>query len=93
MRVFKKALTIVPVIALCFAVFVAADCIRLNNSETGTKPFVTLEEREENDRLIYDGIGYSVEYYLSPKADDAAQSFYGAEFRLFDKIIVWAWVV
>lgn len=48
---------IVIYISLCFA-----DCIRLKNSDMGTKPLIVISENENNNYYKYYGLGYSVEY-------------------------------
>ena len=43
----------------------------------------------------YTGLGYSIKYYKDKQVDingNIEESGYGAEFRLFDKILIWAWV-
>ena len=46
----------------------------------------------------YTGLGYSVKYYrdkqklINEDTVEIIKRGYGAEFRLFDKILIWAWI-
>lgn len=99
MKTIKLLLLTVLILAVVFAIFVAADCVRLNQSPRGTKPLITVGEEITENRVIYHGLGYSIHYYVdmsgTTEVDGAAlaqQLGYGAEFRLFDKIMLWAWI-
>lgn len=99
MKIMKKILIAVMILCVICVGYVTADCVRLRNSKTGTKPIVTVDTYENENRRIYTGIGYSVEYYRNPvircgnaEKEEPNGSYYGAEFRLFDKILIWAWV-
>lgn len=84
----KKAIAAVILVLAVYVGFVSLDCIRLRSAVAGTKPFLTISAEEGRDRLAYRGLGYSVEYYVSAGENGG----YGAEFRLFDRIPVWAWI-
>lgn len=86
---FKAVLIATAALIIFCAVYITADCIRLNNSEPGTKPLITTGMIKTDTRTEYSGLGYTVEYYNSDNTD---KPYYGGEFRLFDKILVWAWV-
>lgn len=67
------------------------------NSRLYEKPFITINMEEYENGNKYIGLGYSVKYYrktqkiVNDGIDVLAESGYGAEFRLFDKILIWAW--
>lgn len=86
----KAILIAIAVIIVVHAGFVTADCIRLESSEPGTKPLIITGMIKTDTRTEYSGLGYTVEYYSN--GCNAEKPYYGAEFRLFDKILVWAWV-
>lgn len=96
-KVIKNILILILAFILCFVLYISIDCIRLRNSSTGTKPFITVSSQVTESRIIYKGLGYRVEYYvdsLVTQKDDikmVEQKGYGAEFRLFDKLLIWAW--
>ena len=95
-KILKKILIIFGILLLLFCSYVTADCIRLRNAKSGTKPFVTISLAEYENGDKYTGIGYSIKYYKDKYTDangNNVESGYGAEFRLFDKILIWAWVV
>lgn len=84
----KKVLTTVAIILAVYFSFLSFDCIRLKTADGETIPLITLNVSETENRTEYVGLGYSVEYYK----DNSNGSIYGAEFRLFDKIMIWAWI-
>lgn len=95
----KKAVIIILIIIVCFCIYITMDCIRLKNSEFGTEPLISIKEPEiicENNCVTkYTGMGYTVRYLNNIVTEGekvVITSGYGAEFWLFDKILVWAWV-
>lgn len=92
----------IGLILICLIVlyisYVSIDCIRLRNSKIGTKPFITISEKNIGNRITYNGVGYLITYYkdtnVSAGKDGVSieQLGYGVEFRLFNKILIWAWV-
>lgn len=91
----KIIITVLSVLIGVYSLFVATDCIRLRYAESGTKPIITVSLAEYENGNKYTGLGYSVKYYADRYTDEngvAVESNYGAEFRLFDKILVWAWI-
>lgn len=96
----KKAVWIVALLlVVSWICYLTVDCIRLNHSVPGTKPLITIGEKVEDHEIIYDGLGYRIDYYvdIEPEADaewtaHIEQYGYGAEFWLFGKILLWAWV-
>lgn len=85
----KKFLSATLVIVCLYAAFVTADCIKLRYSESFTEPFVTVNSAESKNSVEYSGLGYSVKYYTD---NGETADCYGAEFRLFGKILIWAWI-
>ena len=91
----KKLLIVLGVFLFIYISFVTLDCIRLRNAKSGTKPIITTNMAEYENGNKYFGLGYSVKYYTDRSEDINGNILvrgYGAEFRLFDKILVWAWV-
>ena len=70
----------------------------MKNAKRGTKPLITISEYETDSRTGYKGLGYTIEYYVDKDEQKEGDMTYinvygyGAEFRLFDKIMVWAWI-
>lgn len=94
-KTLKRILIVMGVILITYVSFVTVDCIRLRNAKSGTKPFITTSLAEYKNGNKYTGLGYSVKYYKDRYEDmngNIVESGYGAEFRLFDKILIWAWV-
>lgn len=82
-------------IVIMYTIFIVIDCIRLRNAKSETKPFITVSLAEYENGNKYTGLGYSVKYYKDRLKDtngNIVESGCGAEFRLFDKILIWAWV-
>lgn len=91
----KKILIVIIMLFIMYFLFVTIDCIRLRNAINGTKPLITISLVEYENGNKYIGLGYSVKYYNDKHEDTNGtieKSAYGAEFRLFDKILIWAWV-
>ena len=95
----KRVLIIIGILLIIYITYVTIDCIRLRNAVSETAPFITLSISEYENGNKYTGLGYSVKHYRDRQkivnADDTVtiiERGYGAEFRLFDKILVWAWV-
>ena len=91
----KKILITIIALLVLYAAFVTVDCIRLKNSATDTKPIITLSEPDYDRGTKYLGMGYTIAYYKDPGIDENGNTTYracGAEFRLFDKILIWAWI-
>lgn len=96
----RKILLLTAILLLVLTVFyITADCIRLRHSKLGTKPLITVSEHVAEGRHTFSGIGYSVHYYINTGDTQVVNGIsyieqlgYGAEFRLFDSILLWAWV-
>lgn len=97
-KILKQILIALGIVLICYISFVTVDCIRLKNSKRGTKPLITISEYETDSRTGYKGLGYTIEYYVDKEEQKEGDMTYinvygyGAEFRLFDKIMVWAWI-
>ena len=93
----KKVIKIVGIVLACFiliwCLYVTVDCIRIRTIKYGPSPLVTLESIEEDTKLYYKGLGYSVTYQVETEReyDLVLIKVYGGEFRLFDKILIWSW--
>ncbi len=90
----KKVLIAIVTLLIMYFLFVTIDCIKLRNAPNGTKPIITISLAEYQNGNKYIGLGYSVKYYNDRHEDtngNIVESGYGAEFRLFDKILIWAW--
>lgn len=91
----KKVLMVIVTLLVVYFSFVTIDCIRLKNAKIGTKPLITVSLAEYENGNKYTGLGYSVKYYKDRQEDtngNIVEGGYGAEFRLFNKILIWAWV-
>jgi len=94
----KKVLITIGIIILCFTCYITIDCIKLRNSKIGTKPLITLDYNITKNGYRFTGLGYTIDYYID---ETITQEYdvtlvgingYGAEFRLFGKILICAWV-
>ena len=103
MKKFLKALLItISSLILLYGVFVGIDCVRLYNVDESEKPLITIKETRTEDSYKYEGLGYTVTYKYDPEkaniSEEGTQNaypglyVYSAEFRLFDKIMLWAWI-
>ena len=94
----KKVLKIMGIavlsVILIWCLYVTIDAIRLRTMKLGPRPLVTLDSIEEETKIYYKGLGYSITYQVETERDYDMVNIrvYGAEFRLFDKILIWAWV-
>lgn len=63
-------------------------------NKLGLKPLITLERMEEDTKLYYKGLGYSITYHVETEQDYDLMliSINGAEFRLFDRILICTWL-
>ena len=98
----KKKLKIVSVVVAVIITlsiaFLGVDVIRLSKPENkGEKPIITLDESYNERNITYKGLGYTVTYLVDSKIDpenDTIITHYisSAEVKLFDKVIVGAWI-
>lgn len=87
-NIVKRILSVFAIIVVIWIAFIVLDCGRLKNSKTiENKPLITINSSYTDNRQRYDGLGYSIAYYIN---DD--NSIYGSEFRLFNKLLIWGWV-
>lgn len=96
MKIIKKVILIVIII---FVIFIVEESIRIRNyydkSSRLAMPLIVFssETNTECTRGKCTSLGYSVTYYYNPtfhSQDCVTMETYGAEFRLFDKILIWA---
>ena len=82
-------------IFLLGATDITVDCFPLKEAKMGTKPLITMGVEEANNKIVYEGIGYSVETGNDITINETTyieQLGYGAEFPLFDEIVIWVWI-
>lgn len=101
MKAVKIIAVVLAVLLAGYAIFVAADSVRLRKASLSgsgtppTKPLVTVSQdtrtEQGSDRLTYTGLGYAVTYETSAR-EDGTTHVDGAEFRLFGRILLWAWI-
>lgn len=85
---------------LLYGVFVGVDCVRLYNADVSELPIIiTQPTKIQDDEVKYTGLGYTVIYKtkaeIPTEENESKNAIYdicGAEFRLFDKILLWAWI-
>lgn len=102
-KVIKIILISLGIFVLVLGIYIVVDCIRLKNAKFDTRPLITLNEEvkdyktnTDNSYIKYTGIGYTIKYryYYDKLSTDAVilRNGYGAEFKLLDKILIWAWI-
>lgn len=98
MKKYKIAILVLLAVFVLYAAFVTVDCVRLRNG-AGLKPIITVAEEITDTRTTYTGLGYTICYYtdIGDITEENGMTYieqlgYGAEFRLFGSILVWAWV-
>ncbi len=99
-RVLKDVLIGTAIIAVIWLAFITIDSIRLRNAKYYTYPLINLKQEANLERVTYTGLGYTISYIQNkqiiyePGSDNVATSIgaVGAEFKLFGKILVWAYV-
>ncbi len=85
---------------LIYGLFVGIDCVRLYNADESKPPIIITEPTKiQGDKVKYTGLGYTVTYRTKAEgpteetgSSNANYDVCGAEFRLFDKILLWAWI-
>ncbi len=104
MKKFIRALIItISSAILLYGAYVCVDCVRLSRVGTSDKPLITINEIRGEDYWKCEGLGYTVTYKFDPEKAVASgeegeenaypgSHIYGAEFKLFDKILLWAWI-
>ena len=99
-RILKNILISLLIVIILWGILVIVDCIRLRNSEYYTYPLINLKQDVTKDDVTYTGLGYTIKYIqekdiqYTPGSDAILTSIgaKGAEFRLFGKILVWAYI-
>ena len=99
-KIFRVLIIIFSSAVLLYGLFVGVDCVRLYNADESKPPIITTSPtKSENDTVKYTGLGYTVTYRTTVEAEteenESSNTIYdicGAEFRLFDKILLWAWI-
>ena len=99
MKKYKGIIIGLSIILVIYIAFVVIDCIRLRYAASYTKPFITVSKNITENRATYYGLGYNVSYYVDREItinNDVVAiggtGIYGAELRLFNKILIWAWI-
>lgn len=102
----KKMIKIISITVLIilfiFTIFILEESIRLSRI-SGAKPLIITKIdtniKANNSKLkeeVYHSIGYTIKYeYLKDEnstEDNIMYLIIGEEFRLFDKILIWAWI-
>ena len=87
----KKVLIVIGIIFAIYILFVTVECIRLGNADRVAEPIITVSSEKYDNRSKYTGLGYSVIYHVDGQ-ENTDGDIYGAEFRLFDSILVWGWI-
>jgi len=94
----KKVLKILGIVLISlifiWCLYITVDAIRLRTMKLGLEPLITLERIEEDTKLYYKGLGYSVTYHVETEQDYdlILIAINGAEFKLFDRILIWTWI-
>lgn len=99
-RILRNILIAILVVVLIWLIFVTIDCLRLRNSKYYTYPLINLNQEANLERVTYTGLGYTVSYIQNkeiihtPGSDAVANGIgaCGAEFKLFGKILIWAYI-
>lgn len=97
-KVLKMTLISILVLIVIWVAFVIIDCIRLRNAKYYTYPIIKLKQEANLERVTYTGLGYTISYMQNNTLTyDKGVSLHGigvcgAEFRLFDKFLVWAYI-
>ncbi|MDD3895996.1 MAG: hypothetical protein PHP49_03110 [Bacilli bacterium] len=92
----KKVLNILILIVLVYSIFIFIEVKRFNNN-TKIEPLILLNHDKidltsEVGKINkkYFGLGYTIEYEIF--INDNAQNVVSGEFRLFDKMLLSAWI-
>lgn len=92
----KKILKItgktIGIIILIYTLFIAEESIRLSIKKLG-RPLIIFEEKYTNngEDCVYKSLGFTYTTSFTCRSSDLCFLF-SQEFRLFDKILMWAWV-
>ena len=102
-KILRLMIIIISSAILLYGLFVGVDCVRLYKVGKSDKPLITINEVRGEDYWKCEGLGYTVTYKFDPEKGASSEEegkknaypgshIYSAEFRLFDKILLWAWI-
>ncbi len=99
-KILRALIIVISSVALLYGVFVGVECVRLYNVDVSKPPIIiTRPTQIQKDEVKYTGLGYTVTYRTKTEipteeneSRNANYDICGAEFRLFEKILLWAWI-
>lgn len=97
-KVLRNVLIALLVVVLLWIIFVTIDCVRLRNAKYYTYPLINLKQEANLERVTYTGLGYTISYIQNRTIDYedglALEGIgaCGAEFKLFNKLLIWAYI-
>lgn len=99
-KIIKGILITLVIVIIIWVSFVTIDCIRLGKANYYTTPLIKLKEVINKDETTYVGLGYEIKYiHEKVITHEEGSDFWltqtgavGAEFRLFGKILIWAYI-
>lgn len=97
-RILKNILICIAILIVIWSVFVTIDSIRLRNSKYYTYPLINVKQQAGLERVTYTGLGYTISYIQNQTLNyHDGLSIHGigacgAEFKLFGKILIWAYI-
>lgn len=99
-KIINHLIIIICSLILAYGLFVGIECVRLYNADESKPPLIiTQSTKIQDDEVKYTGLGYTVTYRTNAEIPteenerlNAIHDICGAEFRLFDKILLWAWI-
>ena len=99
-KISRILVIIISSAALLYGLFVGVDCVRLYNAKKSEPPIITTQPTEiQGNDIKHTGVGYTITYEakedINTEENGSLNTVYdicGAEFRLFDKFLLWAWI-
>ena len=102
-KILRLMIIIISSAIILYGLFVGVDCVRLYKVGKSDKPLITINEVRGEDYWKCEGLGYTVTYKFDPEKEVSSDEegkqnaypgshIYSAEFRLFDKILLWGWI-
>lgn len=99
-KISRILIIIISSAVLLYGLFVGIDCVRLYSADESKPPIISTQPTKmQGDEIKYTGLGYTVTYRINEEIEakenasfNAIYDICGAEFRLFDKILLWAWI-
>ena len=98
-NILRNVLIAILIVVALWLVLVLVDCIRLKNSEYYTEPLIKVTQEITEDKVAYTGLGYTVTYIQEKEVTHVGSDYRavaigaeGAEFRLFGKLLIWAYI-